>query len=133
MSFQKKIDKVLEASKLLPGKRKLTINKIETELGIESTIRKNYNADTYPTDEDLIPELIRKFGINPEWWQTEQGEVFIVKGTPVTESVKKNTDREEISILIKNLNRYGETNEYLMKRIKDLEDFIKSKGLATPI
>lgn len=129
MQFREKIDKILSSNKL----------GIDSPYGLEvkigaspGSISKYYKKGTSP-GRGTIKKILDGAGVNPEWWESGKGEIFIVKGTSVPESDKKNTDRDEISILIKNLNRYGELNEHLLSRIKDLEDFIKSKGLAPPV
>jgi transcriptional regulator with XRE-family HTH domain len=43
------------------------------------------------------------------------------------ESIKKEHEIEEIRLLIKNIDRIGNTNEYLLNRVKELEDQIRSR------
>jgi len=133
MSFKEKIDKIISASELRSGKRKLTINKIEATLEVDGTIYKNYKADTYPKDQGLISKMLNKFGISSEWWETGKGEIFIANGTPVPESDKKNIDDEGIVLLAKAIAKHAEVIHDQMIKIKQLEDFIRSKGLTPPL
>lgn len=122
MSFRKKIDMILKAKKL----ERLSKNKIEKLLGVDGTIYKAYNGDKDPVDPNLVSELVRKLGIRQAWWDKdwESGNtnIFIDNITHVKEPAVKDKEpvSEEVRLLILNLNRFGETNEYLLKRIKEL-------------
>lgn len=67
MSFTRKIDMILEAKKL----ERLSINKIEKQLGVDGTIYKAHKADKYPVDSELVRKLIGILGIRQEWWDKE--------------------------------------------------------------
>jgi hypothetical protein len=61
-----------------------------------------------------------KLRVNPEWWETGNGEIYL---TPVPEPAineKEKDPYELIRILTRNIDRMGELNEYLLKKVKDL-------------
>lgn len=128
MTIHDKFDKILKVNKL--GIKSIYGLEKYCKVGIGS-ISKFLNKNESPT-LGTIKTIQDVININPEWWESGEGEIFIVKGTLVPELDKKNTDRGEISILIKNLNRIGDFNEHLMQRVRDLEDFIKKHGLLPP-
>jgi hypothetical protein len=117
-SFKEKIDKILKY-------RKLSINKIEKELDVDGTFRKAYNDDREPNDE-LVMEFRRKFQIRDSWWNSPLGdreeEIFIEKGTYVETPSNKKDPGEEQRILIKNIDRMGALNEFLLTELKRYKD-----------
>lgn len=60
------------------------------------------------------------FHVEPKWLKTGKGDQYKKNVTPVPEIEKKQPVSEEVRLLILNLNRFGETNEYLLKRIREL-------------
>lgn len=86
MSFKKRIDKILEAKQL----ERLSINKIERLLGVDGVIYKAHKGDYFPTDPNLISEMIRKLSIRQEWWdrdwETDSKDIFITRDDKPTDN-----------------------------------------------
>lgn len=120
LTFKEKIDKILKY-------RKLTINRIETKLDVDGTFRKAYNENREP-NEDLVSEFLRNFRIRQTWWDEPVGDteadIFLPKGTnePSVETLNKKDPGDEVRILIKNLDRMGEMNEFLLRELKSYQD-----------
>jgi transcriptional regulator with XRE-family HTH domain len=117
LSFKEKIDIILKL-------KKLSIKKIEKELGVDGTFYKAYNENREPR-EALLAEFLRRFHVAPGWWRSPKGraeaDIFTEKPTYVELPTKKEDPDERIRILIKNLDRMGELNEYLLKELKRLQ------------
>jgi hypothetical protein len=101
--------------------RKKKVYKAEDECGFgRNTLTKAIKEDR-ELSEEYHKKFMTQYAVNPVWWDTGKGDVLIEKGTSGIELAGKSKDvSEEIRLLILNLNRFGETNEYLLKRIKDL-------------
>jgi transcriptional regulator with XRE-family HTH domain len=118
MTFREKIDNILRISK----KKFSSITELEVAAGLGmNTLRKAYNDDREPSRK-VVGKLLEKIGISEGWWDSGKGEIFTEKSTYVEIPTRKEKDPDEhIRILIKNLDRMGELNEYLLKELKRLQ------------
>lgn len=118
MTFREKIDKILKTNAF----------KINSVYGLEQyigsgpgAIKKYYKKDGEP-GRGTIRKIIEGVGLNPEWWETGKEPIYTENSTYVDLPTKKEKDPDEhIRILIKNLDRMGELNEYLLKELKRLQ------------
>lgn len=115
MTFKEKIDNILR----IRGKKFKSIQDLELAAGLGmNTLRKAYNENREPSRK-VVGKLLEEIGINPEWYETGKGEVFL---TLVPEAaIKEKEPDERVRLLIQNLDRMGELNIYLLQRVKDLE------------
>lgn len=74
MDFVEKINKIKTVSKL-------SVRKLGLKSGLESTLEKAYSDNREMKDVNT-DRLLQNLGINREWWETGNGEVF-VKPPPV--------------------------------------------------
>lgn len=114
MTFKEKIHTILKTNKLGID----SVEDIATKTLIKtSTIYKAMGPQNGLGLKNT-KTLLDRIGIDPTWWETGKGDIYI---TQVPEpALKKKDPEEEIQILIRNIDRIGETNEYLLKRIKEL-------------
>lgn len=71
---------------------------------------------------DKLEKFLRYWNVNPVWWKTGEGDILNEKSTYEELLSKKEKDPDEYTrILIKNLDRMGELNEYLLKELKRLQ------------
>jgi hypothetical protein len=96
--------------------RKKKVYKAEDLCGFGRNTIKNAIADDREMSTEYHKKFMTVFGVNPEWWESEKGEV-VLKGTYVDIPNEKDPV-EENRILIKNINRMGELNEFLLKELK---------------
>lgn len=80
-----------------------------------------------PSDftSNKVEKFLNHYKINRTWWKTGNGDVFVKNGTSVPEqpAINKNLPfSEEREILIRNLERFGKTNEYLLDELKRYKD-----------
>lgn len=119
MSFQKKLDMILEARKL----ERLSINKIERLLGVDGTIYKAHKADKYPVDSELVLDMLRKLGVRREWWEKEwetgSNNIFTTSVQNPSDN-KEKTLEETIEALLAELR---ESNKYLRSENDKLNEF----------
>jgi hypothetical protein len=117
LGFKDKIDIILRI-------RKLNLKKVEKILDVDGTFYKAYNENREPREE-LMAEFLRKFHVNPAWWKNPKGDteedVFTKKGTYVEVPTEKKDPDELIRILVNNIDRMGKLNDWLLQRVKDLE------------
>jgi DNA repair exonuclease SbcCD ATPase subunit len=96
MSFKKKIDMLLEAKKL----DKLSINKMERDLGLDGTIYKGVKNPDYIPDPGLVSEIVRKYNIRKQWWdkdwETGSNDIFNTSVPESTDNTVKMKSREEM-------------------------------------
>lgn len=115
MTIAEKYRKVLEISKI-------KIYKAEDKCGFGRNTLKNAIDNNRLLSDEYHKTFIETFHVNEAWWRTEKGEVILEKGTYVEiPSVSTKDPVEENRILKEVIRRMGETNDYLLKRIKDLE------------
>lgn len=108
--------KVLEASLGKSG------NKLGREAGLGNATVDGWTDKQIDKPTLQVETFLRHYSINEDWWRTGEGEVFNEKPTYVDLPTRKEKDPEEhIRILIKNLDRMGELNEYLLKELKRLQ------------
>lgn len=114
MNFREKVDNILKVS----HKKYLSIQDLEVAAGLGmNTLRKAYNDNREPSRK-VVGKLLEGIGISEQWYETGKGEVFL---TPVPQpAIKEKEPDERVRLLILNLDRMGETNAYLLKRIKEL-------------
>lgn len=116
MTFKEKIDNILRIS----NKKFTSVYDLELKSGVGmGTLRKAYDENREPSKR-TIWKLLESIGVNPEWWETGKGDIFL---TPVPEPAineKEKDPYELIRILTRNIDRMGELNEYLLKKVKDL-------------
>lgn len=117
MTFKEKIDNLLRIS----GKKFNSVYDLEQKSGVGmGTLRKAYEANREPSKR-TIWKFLENLGINSQWWETGEGEIYEEKGTYVELPTKKDPG-EEVRILIKNLDRMGEMNEFLLRELKSYQD-----------
>lgn len=121
MTFQQKIDKVLAT-------KGIKLWKLAQESGLGTTLEKAY-AENREMRENTTGKFLQKMGISAEWWVTGKGEIFVTgsvveEETPVygVHSETKKPDSEETRLLKRSIDRIIDTNEYLLKRVRDLEN-----------
>ena len=108
--------KVLEASLGKSG------NKLGREAGLGNATVDGWTDKQIDKPTLQVETFLRHYSINEDWWRTGEGEVFNEKPTYVDLPTRKEKDPDEhIRILIKNLDRMGELNEYLLKELKRLQ------------
>lgn len=117
MTFSEKIDKVLTLNRI----NLRTIQDLEqiAELG-SGTIRKNYN-DNREMSQRSTWKLIEKIGINREWWDTGEGEVFKEKGTSELNKEEKAKFAER-----QLFDKERELYERLIKQLEDRVAYLES-------
>lgn len=93
--FRDRIDKLLKFN----DKKINTLPELESYVGVGlHTIRKAYNDNRFPT-ERTQKKIVEKMGINRQWWETLEGDIFDQKAPVVNElavdhyRVSKNSDR----------------------------------------
>jgi hypothetical protein len=75
---------------------------------------------------DTVKTIVDKIGLRWEWWDEQKDPMFKEKsytGNKTNEPTlneKSEDPYELIRILARNIDRLGETNEYLLKRVKEL-------------
>jgi hypothetical protein len=117
LGFKDKIDIILTI-------RKLNLKKVEKILDVDGTFYKAYNENREPREE-LMTEFLRKFHVKLSWWVNPKGtteaDVFDKNGTYVEIPTKEKDPDELIRILVNNIDRMGRLNDWLLQRVKDLE------------
>lgn len=120
MKFKEKIDKILLVNKLGIN----SISALEDEVGAgRGAINGFYNDNKEPGRKTLKRIMTLK-NLNPNWYNDGKGHVFLSESDVEdvdNEDNKKETGLEEISLLIKSLDRMGNFNEHLLERVKELE------------
>jgi hypothetical protein len=88
MTFKEKIDKIKEL-------RRWTLSKLAKESGLNSTLEKAYKdgKDGREMTDTSTLKFLQNSNINPEWWNTGQGEVFLPGGN------KKNNTLRDVDII----------------------------------
>lgn len=81
MTFQQKIDKILSI-------RKIKLWKLAEDSGLNSTLEKAY-TDNREMRQKQTEKFLQNLGINPEWWATGKGDVFLPNNNDQAESNKK--------------------------------------------
>lgn len=118
MRIQDKFSTILKTNKL--GIKSIHGLEKYCKVGIGS-ISKFLNVGESPS-LGTIKKVQEALSINTDWWETGEGEIYDKKGTYVDLPTRKEKDPDEhIRILIKNLDRMGELNEYLLKELKRLQ------------
>jgi hypothetical protein len=87
-----------------------------------------FNRDTIRKAIDRGSELSErnsrtlqdKLRVNPEWWETGSGEIYLTSVPEPAITQKEKDPYELIQILTRNIDRMGELNEYLLKRVREL-------------
>jgi hypothetical protein len=84
------------------------------------TIRKaiDRGSELSPRNSRTLQDKLR---VNPEWWETGKGDIFLTSVPEPAINEKEKDPYELIRILTRNIDRMGEMNEYLLKKVKDLE------------
>lgn len=114
MTFKQKIQTILKNNALGLN----SVEDISQKTGIKlSTIYKGM-GDQNGLGIKNTKTLLEKLGIRQRWWETGEGEIFEEKSTYVEIPTKKEDPDERVRILIKNLDRMGELNEYLLQELK---------------
>lgn len=119
MNIQEKFTKILETNDL----NIKSIHGLEKFSGVGiGSISKFLNAGEGPS-LGTIKKIHASLGINPEWWKTGKGDIYIKKGTSLSMAREPENPpyTDDWGILIKTIDRIGATNEYLIKRVNDLE------------
>lgn len=79
MTFKEKIDKLLSISE----KKFNSIYDLEVKSGIGmGTIRKAYDENRQPSNR-IIWKFLECLNINPEWWETGKGDIYLSNNTHV--------------------------------------------------
>jgi hypothetical protein len=119
LDFRQKIDIILRV-------KGLAIKNLEQEWGKSGTLYKAYEENR-EFSLRIRDEFLQKFNIKKTWWLKptgdEAGDVFEENNTSVPEPAineKEKDPYELIRILTRNIDRMGELNEYLLKKVKDL-------------
>jgi hypothetical protein len=136
MTFKEKIDKILEFNKL----------EINSVSGLEDFLKASRSSinDFYNSNQEPGRKTLKRIkslpALNWEWYETGKGDVFKENSTlaikndqpAVNETLPeiKNPNRE-IEILLNSLEQFGNTNAYLLKRVKELEDLLNG-GQSNP-
>jgi hypothetical protein len=116
MGFKEKIDKILKHNQL-------GINSVS---GLEDFVTAGRGAinDFYNEDREPGRKTLKKIkslpGLNEDWYENGTGSVFLTS-VPDEPPLNKKDPEEENRILIRNLDRIGATNEYLLQRVRELE------------
>lgn len=72
--------------------------------------------------DDIVDKIHDRYKVRKGYWADGKEPIFTEKGTYVELPTRKEKDPDEhIRILIKNLDRMGELNEYLLKELKRLQ------------
>jgi len=113
MDFSEKILKILETNKLGIA----TAEALSEFCGFNrDTIRKAIDRGSQ-LNRANTRILLDKMRINPEWWESGKGEIYLQKGTYVELPTKKDPG-DEHRILTQTIDRMGQTNEFLLDLLK---------------
>jgi hypothetical protein len=113
MGFKEKIDKILKHNTL-------GINSVS---GLEDFIDAGRGAvnEFYNDNREPGRKTLKKIkslpGLNENWYEIGIGEVFLTSVT-ASQPLNKKDPEEENRILIRNLDRMGEVNEFVLKELK---------------
>ena len=87
MTFKEKIDKLLSIS----GKKFNSVYDLEVQSGVGmGTIRKAYDENREPSKR-IIWKFLETLSINPEWWESGIGNIYLENGT----GMQKSSDNKE--------------------------------------
>lgn len=77
MTFKEKIDNLLRVS----GKKFNSVYDLEQKSGVGmGTLRKAYDENREPSKR-TIWKFLESLGINPEWWESGNGNIYLENGT----------------------------------------------------
>lgn len=116
MGFKEKIDKILKHNTL-------GINSVS---GLEDFIEAGRGAvnEFYNDDREPGRKTLKKIkslpGLNLDWYETGKGDIFITSVPEADDNTNKKDPETELRILRQIVIRMGETNDYLLKRLKEL-------------
>lgn len=111
--LDKKFAKVLE----ITGKEQ---GEFAMECAIQpATLAKALERSSF--SKDIVNKIYDKFRIRKAYWMDGKEPIIDGNNASVELLSKKKDPDEQIRILTLNLNRMGEMNEYLLKRVRDLE------------
>lgn len=90
----------------------LTVSEVVAQMGITEANYYAWEKGKYKPNDKNLKELAKLFKMRVKDFYSDDAE-----SGPET----KKPDSEEIRLLIKNIDRMGQLNEYLLKRVQDLE------------
>lgn len=129
MTFKEKIRKILQYNKL----EMTSVEDIALKTGIKTgTLYKAMTRKNGLSVKNTIT-LIDKIGLNPDWFETGNGEIFKENPTPVPEPAIKNPDVEtrilsRIDKLTENVNSFGDFNKFLLDEVNRLRKKVTELG-----
>lgn len=121
MNFEEKIDKLLKTNE----KDLRSLGQLETFLGLGThTIRSAIKEKREPSRKIQV-KIVEGLGVNWDWWDTGEGDIFDKKGT----SVKEYSMTEEVATLVSHFNDTLEGYRLDIERLKqekrELEEKLK--------
>lgn len=114
MTFKEKIHTILKTNKLgltsvedIAGKTGIKVGTIYKAMGPQDGMGLK-----------LTRKLLDGIGIETQWWESGKGDIYITSVPDEPPLNKKDPASEENRILIRNLDRMGEVNEFLLRELK---------------
>lgn len=118
MTFKEKIHTILKTNKLgltsvedIAGKTGIKVGTIYKAMGPQNGMGLK-----------LTRKLLDGIGIHTEWWESGKGDIYITSVPDEPPLTKKDPASEENRILIRNLDRMGEVNEFLLRELKTYKE-----------